>query len=105
VQLLLAVTVVLLAASIVCVVGELANPGNVVVGSFGISATALGGLVAADVGGAATALADLGRAFRPRPRPPGAQPARTVRVLGTYYVIFGTVLAVAGYGGFIHWTR
>jgi hypothetical protein len=104
VQLLLIVTVGLLAASLVCVAAELANPGNAVVGTFGICSAVLGVVVAANLGGSGQALAELARALRPgRPRPQA--PERGVRLLAVYYVIFGLILAVAGYGGFIHWRR
>jgi hypothetical protein len=105
VQLLLLVTVLLLLGSIVCVAGELATPGNAVVGTFGLSATVLGALVAGNVGNCADAVAGLARALRPGRRRPAEQSERGTRVFGVYYVIFGIVLAVAGYGGFIHWKR
>lgn len=104
VQLLLPVTVVLLAASLVCVAAELAHPGNAVVGTFGICSCVLGVVVAADLRGSAEALGQLVRAFRPARRPSTA-PQRGVRMLAVYYVLFGVVLAVAGYGGFITWHR
>jgi hypothetical protein len=98
------VTLGLLAASLVCVAAELPRPGNAVVGTFGVSAAMLGALVAADVGRSAEALAGLARALRPGRRR-AAGPERGVRVFGVYYVVFGVVLAVAGYGGFISWKR
>ncbi len=103
-QLLVVLTLGLLVASVVCVAAELPRPGNVVVGTFGLTATVLGALVAADVGRSAEALAGLARSLRPGRRR-AAGPERGVRVLGAYYVVFGVVLAVAGYGGFIHWRR
>jgi hypothetical protein len=87
------------------VAAEAASPGNAVVGTFGVSATLLGALVAGNVAGSADAVADLARKARPGTGTPRPGPARGVRVFGVYYVIFGVVLAVAGYGGFIHWTR
>jgi hypothetical protein len=104
VQALLVVTIGLLLASVVCVAGELATPGNAVVGSFGVTASVLGVIVAADLRHAADAVADIARAFRPGIRR-SERPVRGVRVLAVYYVVFGFVLAVAGYGGFIHWHR
>jgi hypothetical protein len=104
VQLLLVVTVALLCASLVCVAAELASPGNAVVGTFGVSSLVLGAAVAADLGGSGQALGELGRALRPGGARSGG-PQRGIRALAVYYVIFGLVLAVAGYGGFIHWRR
>jgi hypothetical protein len=104
VQLLLPVTVGLLAASLICVAAELADPGNAVVGSFGVASCVLGVVVAADLRGSARALGELARAFR-RARRPSDPPQRGVRVLAVYYVIFGVVLAVAGFGGLIRWHR
>lgn len=103
-QLMLLLTLGLLVASVVCVAAELPRPGNAIVGTFGSTATLTGALVAADVGRSAEALGRLARTLRPgRRRAAGRQ--RGVRVLGAYYVVFGIVLAVAGYGGFIHWRR
>jgi membrane-bound ClpP family serine protease len=104
VQALLLVTTGLLLASLFCVAAELPTPGNVVVGTFGAVATVLGLIVAADLRHAADAVAEIARTFRPGTRR-AERPVRGVRVLAVYYVVFGIVLTVAGYGGFIHWHR
>jgi hypothetical protein len=105
VQALLVISGGLLGASIVCVAAELATPGNAVVGTFGITSALVGALLAGNVGGSADAVGEIASAFRPGRSPARARPVRGVRVLGSYYVVFGVVLAVAGYGGFIHWAR
>jgi hypothetical protein len=99
--------VLLLLASIGCIVAGAAGPGDVVFGTFGASAAALGLILVSNINDSAFAMERFADAVRSgRVKISGGRwTARRYRLLGAAYVVVGFVFAIVGWSGVIRWRR
>ena len=94
-------------ASIVCIVADVAQPGDLVFGAFGVAAAVLGLVLVSNVNGSAVGMERFADAVRSgRLKVSGSRwTARRYRLLGAVYVVMGCVFAAVGWSGVIKWGR
>ena len=97
--------VLLLFASIVCIIAGAAGLADLVFGALGASAAVLGLVLVSNINGSAVAMARFADAVRSGPvRISGRRwTAGRYRLLGAVYVVLGCVFAIVGWSGVSTW--
>jgi hypothetical protein len=95
--------VLLLFASMVCLVAGAAEPGDLVFGAFGATGVGLGLVLVSNVNGSAVGMERFADAVRSGPlKFSGTRwTARRYRLLGAVYVVMGCVFAAVGWSSAI----
>lgn len=98
--------VLLLPASIGCIVLQVRSAGDALFGAYGAAAAILGSVLLLDVADSATAMERIADAIRSGPvRFSGSRwTARRYRLLGGVFIVMGIAFAAVGWSGVATWS-